>query len=102
MFISVTLPTGRCLPEFRPATGIFREVAPILLRLGKLELEMKVGGVGIDGVVGLTVGILAFECWLAGLTTEIEPAIIFLLLGLPTFTLMKSCNLAPNLAFCPS
>ena len=36
-----------CLPEFRPATGIFREVAPILLRLGKLVCEFEIGGVAL-------------------------------------------------------
>ena len=45
------------LPEFRPATGIFREVAPILLRLGTV-VNVGIGGgmaasdFGINGVDG--------------------------------------------------
>ena len=88
-----------------PSWGIVREVALILLRLG--ELEIGGGGAGeilgrFGGVVDLVIGILDLECWRAGLTTEIDPAMIFLLLGFSTFTFIKSSNLAPTLAFCPS
>ena len=95
-----------CLPEFRPATGIFREVAPILLRLGKLVCEFEIGGGGggadeMGGVDGLVIGVFDDEFLVAGPTTEIVPPMTFPLLGFLSFIVMKSPSRTPNFAFCP-
>ena len=79
-----------------PSWGIVREVALILLRLGISNVETGGGGAdeifGMIGVDELVTGIFNNEFRVAGLTTDIEPAISFLLLlGFSTLV-MKSPN----------
>ena len=73
-----------------PSWGIVREVALILLRLVRSNVET--GADEIFGNVKSGLGVFNGEFRVAGLTTDIEPAISFLLLlGFSTFV-MKSPN----------
>ena len=73
-----------------PSWGIVREVAPILLRLGPTNVQLGRGGA--DEIFGRGGGVDDDKFRVAGLTTDIEPAISFLLLlGFSTFV-MKSPN----------
>ena len=90
-----------------PSWGIVREVAHILLRLGEIGLVFEIGGSGggadeMGGVDGLVTAVFNGECLVAGLTIEIEPAILTLpLLGFLAVTVMKSLSRAPKFAFFP-
>ena len=73
-----------------PSWGIVREVAPILLRLGPTNVQLGRGGA--DEIFGRGDGVDDDKFRVAGLTTDIEPAISFLLLlGFSTLV-MKSPN----------
>ena len=73
-----------------PSWGIVREVALILLRLVRSNVET--GADEIFGNAKSGLGIFNGEFRVAGLTTDIEPAISFLLLlGFSTLV-MKSPN----------
>ena len=83
-----------------PSWGIVREVALILLRLVRSNVETgadEIFGTAKSGARGasgfeLVTGIFDNEFRVAGLTTDIEPAISFLLLlGFSTLV-MKSPN----------
>ena len=72
-----------------PSWGIVRKVALILLRLGPTYVQL--GGGGIDEIFGWGGGVGDDKFRVAGLTTDIEPAISFLLL-LGFSTVIKSPN----------
>ena len=68
MCISVILLRPTLPLRVSPSWGIVREVALILLRLGKTS-DVETGGGGADeilgrfgGVVGVIIGIFGFEC----------------------------------------
>ena len=67
-------------------------MAPILLRLGLTDVELGGGVIDVDEIFGRGGGVDDDRFRVAGLTTDIEPAISFLLLlGFSTFV-MKSPN----------
>ena len=87
---AVVMAYVRCAPpRVSPSYGIFREVALILLRL-------------VDRGGGIFEGTFNEEFRVAGVKTEIVPAIILPLLGFSTFVLMKSPNFTPRIVCCPS
>ena len=80
-------------PRVSPSCGIVREVAPILLRLGLTDVELGGGGADVDEIFGWGGADGDDKFRVTGLTTDIDPAIGFLLLllGFSTFV-MKSLS----------